>query len=140
MNIEDVPFNRHIDVRRSADPEYLLEITPADHHRNHVGTVHAAVLLALAEGSAGDFLLQFVSADESIAVVTRSSARYSKPAAGVIRSRIETSADDVREAIRALGSRGRAMAEIEVSVDNEEGQTAARFTFTWLLSNRPPSG
>ena len=134
MNIENVPFNQHIEIRRSSKVDYLLEIASSGYHCNHVGTIHAAVLLALAEASAGEFLLQLISTEDLTAVVCRSTAKYSKPANGIIRSKVGTSETDAREALKALNVKRRVLLDIETSVFTESGTLVASFTFTWLLA------
>ena len=86
IDIEQVPFNRSLGIRRCPDPDYLLEVAGSEQLGNHVGTIHAAVILALAEASAGECLLGHIAVDELVAVVCRSGAKYSKPASGVIRA------------------------------------------------------
>ena len=136
IDIEQVPFNRYLGIRRCPDPDYLLEVAGSEQLGNHVGTIHAAVILALAEASAGECLLGHIAVDELVAVVCRSGAKYSKPASGVIRSRVETSGAEIEAALKSLDGKRRTLLDIEVGVFSEDGESVAKFSFTWLVSKR----
>ena len=142
MNIEEVPFHQHLGIRRSSKPGFLLEMGEVgiDSLRNHAGTIHAAAIAALAEASTGEALLQLIPSDEEIgAVVCRSNSRYTNPALGVIRSRVETEESDLAKAIASLQTKRRNLDEIEVKVFADNEVLVARFSFTWLISRIAPS-
>jgi len=51
----DLSFNRFIGLQ-GADEPHLLRLPASERYLNHIGTVHASALVALAEASSGEFL------------------------------------------------------------------------------------
>jgi acyl-coenzyme A thioesterase PaaI-like protein len=58
MDVTQVPFNRHIGLEVAADAGFLVSLPDGPQSTNHVGTVHASALLAIAEAGTGAFLGQ----------------------------------------------------------------------------------
>ena len=56
MNIIDIPFHQELGLEL-AEPPYLLQLKTAQRHTNQLGTIHASVLIALAEAGSGLFLM-----------------------------------------------------------------------------------
>ncbi|HQR05857.1 MAG TPA: hypothetical protein PLN21_03490 [Gemmatales bacterium] len=56
MNITAIPFHTYLGLE-FAEPPYLLQLKAQPHHANHLGTIHASVLIALAEAGSGQFLM-----------------------------------------------------------------------------------
>jgi len=56
MNITAIPFHQYLGLE-FAEPPYLLQLRAQKHHTNHLGTIHASVLIALAEAGSGQFLM-----------------------------------------------------------------------------------
>lgn len=56
MNITAIPFHQYLGLE-FAEPPYLLQLKAQPHHANHLGTIHASVLIALAEAGGGQFLM-----------------------------------------------------------------------------------
>jgi acyl-coenzyme A thioesterase PaaI-like protein len=51
--VTDLPFNRLLGLQPADDATKLLQLPAGGQHLNHLGTVHASALLALAEASNG---------------------------------------------------------------------------------------
>ena len=51
MDILSLPFNKFIGMEPSSDSAYLLTLPAKTEYENHIQTVHAAALFALAEAS-----------------------------------------------------------------------------------------
>ncbi|MFT4690681.1 MAG: PaaI family thioesterase [Verrucomicrobiia bacterium] len=79
MNILSLPFNAHTGLQPGPDG-YLLHLPFADHLLNHVGTVHASAICALAEASSGEFLVRHLDDEKRDAVGRKTTAKYSAPA------------------------------------------------------------
>jgi len=57
MDVTQLPFNRFIGLERLADGSaFLVSIPDGPQFKNHLGTVHASALLAVAEAGSGAFL------------------------------------------------------------------------------------
>ena len=140
MDITALPFNAHVGIARSEREGCLLFLAPLPHHENHLGTVHASVLFALAEASSGEFLIRTCETRSDIGgVVRRSSAKYSRPATGNVHSRVKSPAEDIVAAIAAVDARGKALVEIELELVDEANVLLASFGFTWLLGINEPT-
>ena len=49
MDVTKIPFNALIGLAHSDEPKYLLMLPVDEKYTNHLGTVHAGALFALAE-------------------------------------------------------------------------------------------
>ena len=88
MDITQLPFNKLIGIQRM-DPAKGICCLPEDpKYLNHIGTVSAPALFALAEASSGEFLLQNILLDEGtfIPILRKAEIKYRKPAKGAIYS------------------------------------------------------
>jgi hypothetical protein len=56
-SVTELPFNNLLRIHPAGDAAHLLQLPSGDEYLNHLGTVHAAAQLALAEASSGEFLL-----------------------------------------------------------------------------------
>jgi hypothetical protein len=76
-SVTEVPFNNLLRIHPASDAAHLLQLPSGDEYLNHLGTVHAAAQLALAEASSGEFLLRhFGSAEDLVPVVRRVEAKF----------------------------------------------------------------
>ena len=136
MDVASLPFNKTLGI--TADGPRVL-LPPKAEHLNHVNTVHAAVVYAVAEGASGHCLLQrFPEIAESFGAVLRgSTVKYRRPAnpdsplCGVG----SLNEDDAISFLETLHSRGRASVEVAVSVTQKDAET---FTgkFNWFAARR----
>lgn len=59
MDVTKLPFNRFIGLEKGALADKFLVSLPASaQYTNHLGTVHASALLAVAEAGSAEFLLR----------------------------------------------------------------------------------
>ena len=83
MDITQLPFNRLIGLEYASGDRLLVALPPGPQYGNHVGTVHASALLAVAEAGSGEFLLQSRGpAIGFLPVVRRREAKFRRPAGG----------------------------------------------------------
>ena len=90
MDITKVPFNQLLGISLSDHPDYLLQLDDKKEYTNHLETVHAAALFALAEGSGAQLLLKSFPEEiieNVIPVLRKVDVSYKKPAKGIIRSK-----------------------------------------------------
>lgn len=136
MDIAELPFNRLIGLEHSEPADGgLVGLPEGTQFTNHLGTVHAVALLAIAEGGSAKFLLQqFGSADGYVPVVRRIEAKYRKPANGAMFARCKVAADDVERWKSELASRGRLLAKVPVEVVDANGQVAVEANVEWFVA------
>lgn len=90
IDITKVPFNKLLGISLADSSEYLLQLDAKEEYTNHLGTVHAAALFALAEGSGAQLLLKLFPEeviDSVIPVLRKVDVNYKTPATGVIVSK-----------------------------------------------------
>lgn len=106
IDITKVPFNKMLGISLASDASYLLQLDAKEEYTNHLGTVHAAALFALAEGSGAQLLLTVFPEeiiDNVIPVLRKVEVGYKKPATGVIVSTAylkDTTIEGVTEQLR----------------------------------------
>jgi acyl-coenzyme A thioesterase PaaI-like protein len=138
MKITDLPFNAFIGLIPSKRAGYALSLPADPNYANHLGTVHASALLALAEATSGDYLLtRFPEiAFEVVPVVRRLEAKFKKPAIGELYA-LATAADTSRvEFIATLTTRGRALLAIDVEVHDSAANPVLAVTAEWFVAKQ----
>lgn len=143
MNIEDIPFNRLIGLQREPDGgQWAVSLPAGSQYHNHLGIVHAAAQLAVAEAASGDWMLRHFGARavDFIAVVRRMETKFKQPARGKILGKATVS-----EAARALLAEEmatrRAMSfTVRVDVHDATGAHALTGTVEWFITRRSATG
>ena len=133
MDILDIPFNRWIGLEMSDDPDYLMMLPARREYENHVQTVHASVLFALAEASSGLCLLrEFSDLTNAVSVVRHVEVKYKKPGRGMIRSKALLNIDQpaVRETLK---TKHRALIPVQVTLYNADAVLIMQATFEWFV-------
>jgi acyl-coenzyme A thioesterase PaaI-like protein len=81
MDVTKLPFNHFIGLKISDKNGFLLMLDNRHEYRNHLNTVHASALFALAEASSGYFLLnEFSELTDIVPFVRKVDTKYKKPA------------------------------------------------------------
>ena len=142
MDVSTLPFNKHLGLRvRQSDDESVVVLKPCGHHLNHVGTVHAAVVFAVAEAASGHCLaVRFPHlVDLYVAVLRNSSVKYRRPssAEGDLLASGTLSDESAAKLYKRLTTRGRATVDIEVSV-TQNGIEILTGTFSWFVAAKEP--
>lgn len=139
MQITELPFNRLIGIQHAETEDALLAL-PADvRYTNHLGTVHASALLALAEATSGEFLIREIGSIgfEVIPVVRKLESKFRKPAQGAINSKVNVGANEVDQFVQTLKEKGRAIISIGVNVFDENETHALSSTVEWFVTKKP---
>src|SRR5687767_6795327 len=97
MEVTQLPFNRLVGLEScSRESGFWVALPAGPQYSNHLGTVHASALLAVAEAGSGAFLVQQFGASAGyIPLVRRLEATFRKPARGRVSARCTVSAAEV---------------------------------------------
>ena len=139
MDILSLPFNKFIGIEPSNDSAYLLTLPAKTEYENHIQTVHAAALFALAEASSGLFLLrEFADIENVVPVVRNVEVKYRKPAKGAISS--TASLATVKAVVlESLQHKHRSLVPVQVSLYDSNAVLVMQAIFEWfvLINNNP---
>ena len=134
MDITHIPFNALVGIERAEVDGALLQLPSDPRYLNHLGTVHASALLALAEASSGEFLLRHLNSLDGIApVVRRLDAKFRKPAKGLIVSRANVAPDALTQLDGELAMKGRSLVSISVELHDQVGVHVLSATIEWFI-------
>jgi hypothetical protein len=138
MDITALPFNRFIGIGRSDRDGAVLSLVEHERYTNHLGTVHASALLALAEATSGEFLVDVLGglAFEVVPVVRRIEAKFKKPASGAVHSKLGDMGAAQREFLDALIGRGRALITIPVNIFDSQDVQVLNANVEWFVARK----
>lgn len=135
MNIPEIPFNKLIGICFANDSDYLLQLDAKPEYLNHLNTVHAAALFALAEGSGGQFLLNAFpdTSQQVIPVVRKVEVVYKKPAQGKVRSQAKLKDDSIERIKEELNQKGKVQLTTTVELFDEQKNKVFTANFEWFV-------
>ena len=135
MNVFELPFNKYIGLEKSSDSDYLLMLSEKEEYLNHLSTVHASALFALAEATSGFFLLnEFQEIENILPVVRRVETKYRKPALGVVLSKAGFVNTDKEKILEELGINQRALVTVRVLLYDLEKTNVVQSDFEWFIA------
>lgn len=137
MEITHLPFNAFVGLEVcSNDNEGILSLPARNEYANHVGTVHASALFALAEASSGSHLQRNFPNDgaEVSAMLRASEIKYRRPATGQIYSTGRIDKEKHDKCIKMLEKKGKGRISIEIELWDELEVLVATAQFDWFLS------
>jgi acyl-coenzyme A thioesterase PaaI-like protein len=142
MNITQLPFNRLIGLEEAApDSGFLVSLPAGEQFTNHLGTVHASALLAVAEAASGVFLLRSLGSVEGVVpVVRRLEARFRKPASGRVSARASVASEEVARWSAELAARGRVLAATPIEVVDDAGVVVLTAAVEWFIARSSQGG
>jgi acyl-coenzyme A thioesterase PaaI-like protein len=137
-SVTELPFNSFLGIQITTEPSQLLRLPSGEQYLNHLGTVHASALLALAEASSGEFLLRhFGSAEGIVPVVRRLEAKFRKPANGAVTSTATAPLSALEQLDAELASKGRALIPITVELHDQSEAHTLSATVEWFIQRLP---
>lgn len=142
MDVSQLPFNRLIGLEIAADgDESLVALAGHEKYTNHVGTVHASALLAVAEAGSGAFLVQhFGESQGYIPVVRRFEAKFRRPASGRVSARCTVAGEQLMQWQGKLERLGRFSATVPVEVVDSSGAVVMSALVEWFISRNKEGG
>jgi len=136
MDVTQLPYNKFIGLKFSDDPDYLLMLDSMSEYRNHLDTVHASALFALAEATSSHFLLnEFSELTDIVPVVRKVDVKYRKSAEGKIFSKAKLSDTTKGEIIDSLREKKRALLKVEVFLFDPNNKLVMQSGFEWFITS-----
>lgn len=138
MDITQLPFNQLIGIERSQQEDSVLSLPAGERYTNHLGTVHAGALMALAEAASGEVLLGAIGhlTDPIVPVVRRFECKFRKPASGSIAARAAIQEATRDRLLQEITSKGRGSIEITVDIYDESDLHCLSATVEWFIARR----
>ncbi len=134
MDVTAIPFNNFIGLAESDDGRYVLMLPEGGRYENHVGTVHASALFALAEATSGVRIMSELGGRDDLgAVVRKVETKYRNPAQGKIYS-VAALVEERTAVLAEIDERGRGFAHITVDLFDTAAKPVARFEFEWFVT------
>jgi len=134
----ELPFNRLLNIQSAGDSTKLLRLPEGGQYLNHLGTVHAGALLALAEASSGEFLLHSLGGVNGIVpVVRRLEAKFRKPANGAVTATASVAEGAQDELRTGLAGKGRVLITVNVELHDESGAHVLSSSIEWFIASAP---
>ena len=136
MDIAKLPFNQLIGLELAdAESDFLVSLPDKPQYANHLGSIHASALLAVAEAGSGEFLIrQLGDIKGAVSVVRKLEAKFRKPAIGRVSSRCTVSQDLVAKWSNELVSRGRVSALLPMKVVDSNEVVVMSAMIEWFIS------
>ena len=136
MDVTRLPFNRLIGLEPAApDSGFLVSLPAGPQYANHLGTIHAVALLAVAEAGAGAFLARQENIPAQVVpVVRRVEAKFRRPATGLVSARCSVPPAEVAAWLDELATRGRVSAVVPVEVVDATGMVVLLANIEWFIS------
>jgi acyl-coenzyme A thioesterase PaaI-like protein len=136
MDVSQLPFNKLIGLESAAaESGFQVSLPDNPQYTNHLGTVHASAMLAVAEAGSGAFLSQqFTGYSGFIPVVRRLEAKFLRPGSGQISARCKVPPEEVAHWTAELAARGRISVSIPVEVVDATGSIVMSALVGWFIS------
>jgi acyl-coenzyme A thioesterase PaaI-like protein len=138
--VTGLPFNRLVGLEAGAEGSGFLVCLPdGPQYTNHLGTVHAGALLAVAEAASGAFLARQLGPGAGfVPVVRRLEARFRRPARGRVSARCTVPTEEVERWSAELAARGRVSAPVTIEVVDAAGAVVLLAAAEWFIARGEP--
>lgn len=137
IDITKVPFNILLGITVASDKQYLLQLEDKKQYTNHLDTVHAAALFALAEGSGAQLLLNIFPQNiiESVNLVLRKvDVAYKKPCQGLVQSKAYLKDGTTQEITETLINKKRVSILTVVELYDSHNVKVFTAAFEWFVA------
>lgn len=136
LDITKVPFNQLLGIVIAEDPNFLLQLNAKDEYTNHLGTIHAAALFALAEGSGAEFMIRNFPGDlidQVVPVLRKAAVTYKKPAKGMIISSAKLKEGTIDDVVLDLQIKKRVLLTTIVELFDTSKTLLFSANFEWFV-------
>ena len=137
MRAVEIPFVSHVGIEERTAEALQLSLTKQT--SNHVGTMHAAALFALAETQSGVYLQSLFpeyGVDEVLPLLRGSSLKYRAPATSTVYAVATTSIEEQERFLSQFERKGRAGITVAVTLKDSTETVVMTGEFSWFVQRR----
>ena len=138
MNVLEIPFNKFIGLQQAdTENDSIFKLEQKKEYLNHLGTIHASALFALAEASSGEFLLnEFKDYKlDILPVVRKVEIKYSKPANETVFSKACIIDSNTKDIINELQIKKRIIVKVRVDIFGNDKEKLFTSVFDWFITS-----
>ena len=135
MEIINIPFVKKVGVQR--DQEGNLTLGFDESNQNHLQTIHAGALFALAESASGEALqICFPELVGKVAPVVRDSQiKFKKPAVKSVMAYASIADDSILKFKEQFEKKKRSTISVDVAVKDADGNGVCIGSFNWFVQS-----
>ncbi len=137
MRAVEIPFVSHVGIEECTSDTLQLSLTKQI--SNHVGTMHAAALFALAETQSGVYLQSLFpeyGVDEVLPLLRGSNLKYRSPATSTVYAVATTSIEEQERFLSQFKRKGRAGITVAVTLKDSTETVVMAGEFSWFVQQR----
>jgi len=136
MDVTNIPFAKHIGIKRQE--EGVLKLESTDTVQNHIQTIHASAQFALAETQSGLYLQKVFPTLENkvVGLLRGSTVKYKNPAIQTICAYAMVDESEKDKFISQFERKGRASITVSVEVRDVNELLTMQGEFTWFVQLR----
>lgn len=137
INVLEIPFNKFIGLQQAdTENDSIFKLEQKKEYLNHLGTIHASALFALAEATSGEFLLNEFKDHkfDIIPVVRKVEIKYSKPANGTVFSKACIIDSNINDIINELRIKKRIIIKVRVDIFGNDKEKLFTSVFDWFIT------
>ena len=133
MEILDIPFVKKVGIDKNQDGNLTLSFVASN--QNHLQTMHASALFALAETASGEALLaQFPHLSGKVAPVLRdSNIKFKRPATNGVTAYSSITDESAVKFESQFGKKGRSSIKVDVVIKDIDSNVVFTGEFNWFL-------
>jgi len=137
MRAVEIPFVAHVGIKEQAGD--ALQLSLRSEVSNHVGTMHAAALFALAETQSGLFLQGLFpeyNMDEVMPLLRGSTLKYRSPATSTVYAKASVMLEDQEKFLSQFERKGRAGITVSVVLTDAKETVVMTAAFGWFVQKQ----
>jgi thioesterase domain-containing protein len=138
MDIAQIPFHQKLGLKPSSKTDYLLHLPFDNSNTNHLSTLHASAIFALAEVSTGEYL-QIVFkdiVDQVLPVMRAAKVKYRKPVESDLYSKAKLVNIEPNAFLEELQTKKKASITVECKLYNDADEMVFSGEYEWFVGMR----
>jgi acyl-coenzyme A thioesterase PaaI-like protein len=133
MKITKIPFIAKVGIKENQDGYLVLDFDESI--QNHLQSIHASALFALAETASGHALqMEFPDlAGKVVPLLRDSQIKFKKSATTAVTAYPEVSQEDIEKFQKQFDKKGRSVVPVTVDIKDSDGVVVCSGKFGWFV-------